>query len=696
MISRAALRRHPRIRAGGDGLTMRYMLAIDVGGTFTDFVAYDQAARATLVWKEPSVPGDPVEGILRGLERFADRAELANIRIGTTVATNALLERKGATVAYVATKGFRDVPFIQRGNRKYHYDMSWVKPKPLVKRRHCFEVSERVDAYGQVLTPLEEASVRAVAAAIRALPEIEAVAVCLLFSYLAPDHERRVKQILGEELPGMVVSISYEVLPKWKEYERASTVIADAYLKPVVGRQLMAMRQRLDDAGVTAPAVIIKSNGGEMSLGAAAAAPVNMVLSGPTGGVIASRCVAQALGIDQLVTIDMGGTSTDVSTVIGGKESFTTAFEIEWGVPIQIPMIDIRTIGAGGGSIAWIDKGGMLQVGPQSAGAEPGPACYGRGGSAPTVTDANLVLGRINPANFLGGRMQLDVAAARKAIAQLAAQLGQEIEATALAIARIVDTNMIGALRSVLIERGLDPRDFTLCAFGGATPLHASSLIREMGIPRAIVPIHPAQFSAYGFILTDARVDRQRTTQLTSKRFDPEVANRVMEELIAESVAELVGQGYREGIQVMRGLEMRYLGQNYELELPVPFERFDPATTDALWQRFHAAHESRFGFAIPGEIIEIVTYTVTAVAPTPKPDPVPIATGSGTRSPRPAARCGSWTAPMRCRSTSAPPALRPDHPRPRADRGGRLGHRARGGPSAAPGCGRPPADRRRA
>jgi N-methylhydantoinase A len=518
--------------------------------------------------------------------------------------------------------------------------MSWVKPKPLVKRRHCFEVSERVDAYGQVLTPLDEASVRAVAAALRALPEIEAVAVCLLFSYLAPDHERRVKQILSEELPGMVVSISYEVLPKWKEYERASTVIADAYLKPVVGRQLMAMRERLDDAGVTAPAVIIKSNGGEMSLAAAAAAPVNMVLSGPTGGVIASRCVARDLGIDQLVTIDMGGTSTDVSTVIGGRESFTTAFEIEWGVPVQIPMIDIRTIGAGGGSIAWIDKGGMLQVGPHSAGARPGPACYSRGGSEATVTDANLVLGRINPDNFLGGRMRLDARAARQAIGRVAEQLGQEIEASALAIARIVDTNMIGALRSVLIERGLDPRDFTLCAFGGATPLHASSLIREMGIPRAIVPIHPAQFSAYGFILTDARVDRQRTTQLTSKRFDPEVANRVMAELIEESVDELVGQGYRENIQVMRGLEMRYLGQNYELELPVPFERFDAATTDALWQRFHEAHEARFGFAIPGEIIEIVTYTVTAVAPTPKPDAVPIASGSGT--PEPKARRRVW------------------------------------------------------
>ena len=613
---------------------MRYLLAIDVGGTFTDFVAYDAQAHATLVWKEPSVPSDPVAGILAGLERFPHAAEIANIRIGTTVATNALLERKGALVAYVTTRGFRDVPFIQRGNRKFHYDMSWIKPKPLVKRRHCFELTERVDAYGTVLIPLDEAEVRSVAAAIRALPEIEAVAVCLLFSYLNPDHERRVKAILTEELPDKVISISYEVLPKWKEYERASTVIADAYLKPVVGRQLTLMRGRLERAGIKAPAVIIKSNGGEMSLEAAAQAPVNMVLSGPTGGVIASRRIAAELGIDHLVTIDMGGTSTDVSTVIGGKESFTTAFEIEWGVPIQIPMIDIRTIGAGGGSIAWIDKGGMLQVGPQSAGAEPGPACYGRGGSEATVTDANLVLGRINPDNFLGGRMRLDAPAAKRALGQLARELGQTAPDTALAIARIVDHNMIGALHSVLIERGLDPRDFTLCAFGGATPLHASSLMREMGIPRAIVPIHPAQFSAYGFILTDARVDRQRTTQLTSKRFDTEVANRILDELVAESIRELADQGYRDRIEVQRGLEMRYLGQNYELELPVPFARFDPATIDQLWQRFHEAHDARFGFAIPGEIIEIVTYTVTAIAPTPKPEPVLIATASTAPEPK--------------------------------------------------------------
>jgi N-methylhydantoinase A len=529
------------------------------------------------------------------------------------------------------------VPFIQRGNRKYHYDMSWVKPKPLMKRRHCFEVSERIDRYGQIIAPLDEEGARAVAREIQGLGEIEAVAIMLLFSYLNPAHELRLKEIFAEEAPDLPVSLSYEVLPKWKEYERASTTCADAYLKPVVSRQLRSLRARLGELGLGDNLVIIKSNGGEMTLEAAAAAPVHMMVSGPTGGVVAGRHIARLLDLQSLVTIDMGGTSTDVSTITGGRESFTTAFEIEWGVPIQIPMIDIRTIGAGGGSIAWIDKGGMLRVGPHSAGASPGPACYGSGGTEPTVTDANLVLGRINPHNFLGGTMALDVEAAHREIARLGEALGHDTDETAMAIVRIANNNMIGALRSVLIERGLDPRDFTLLAFGGAGPLHAGELIVEMGIPAAIVPNHPGQFSAYGFILADARVDRQRTTQLTSKRFSAATANQVLGELVGECLAELEQQGYTENLHITRALEMRYLGQNYELELGVAFEAFTEETIPQLWQAFHEAHEARFGFAIPGEIIEIVNYLATAVSVTPKPEPRQIAKAGG-GAPRETAR----------------------------------------------------------
>ena len=608
---------------------MRTLIGIDVGGTFTDFVAYEQDTRTVAVWKELSVPADPVVGILRGLEQQGDHGAIANIRIGTTVATNALLERKGAGVAYITTRGFRDVPFIQRGNRKSHYDMSWVKPKPLVERWRCFEVDERVDAYGRILTPLNEAELRDIAAVIGGDPELRAVAVCFLFSYLNPAHEQRAKEILSAALPEKAVSISYEVLPKWKEYERASTTIADAYLKPVVSRQLATMRERLDEAGILAPAVVIKSNGGEMTFARAADSPVNMLVSGPTGGVIAARHVASLSGIRELVTLDMGGTSTDVSTVLDGRESFTTTFEIEWGLPIQIPMLDIRTIGAGGGSIAWIDKGGMLRVGPESAGAAPGPACYGKGGVRATVTDANLLLGRIDPGNFLGGRMRLDPAAARAAIAEVAAALHQPVEATAMAIVRIANNNMVGALRSVLIERGLDPRDFTLCAFGGAGPLHASELIAEMGIPRALIPNHPGQFSAYGFIMTNPRVDRQRTTQTTNTRFDPRRATEIMETLVAEGISELSEQGYRERIEVYRSLEMRYLGQNYELELAIGADALQADRIERLWDSFHEAHLARFGFKTPGEIIEIVTYNATLTARSASPEPPELALAKG-------------------------------------------------------------------
>ena len=598
---------------------MRFMLGVDVGGTFTDFVAYDSETKEVDVWKHMSVPRDPGEGIVRGLAQFPHRLDIRNVRLGTTVATNAILERKGARIAYITTSGFRDVPFIQRGNRKYHYDINWVKPKPLVKRRHCFEVDERVDAQGEIVAAPDEAELRSLARTIAADPEIEAVAVVFLFSYINPVHERLMQRVFAEEVPRLPVSISYDVLPKWKEYERASTTIADAYIKPIVAGQLGEMRHKLEASGVTQNVSVIKSNGGEMTLEAAASSPIHMTVSGPTGGVVAGRHIAKLLGIDSLVTIDMGGTSTDVSTIVGGQESFTTGFEVEWGLPIQIPMIDIRTIGAGGGSIAWIDKGGMLRVGPQSAGAAPGPACYGAGGSEATVTDANLVLGRLNPTFFLGGSMALDSTAAATAIARLAGRIRRPAEETAMAVARIANTNMVGALRSVLIERGLDPRDFTLMSFGGAGPLHACDLIEEMAIPRAIIPNHPGQFSAYGFILTDARVDRHRTLQLTSKRFDRERATEVLKTLVEEALADLRNQGNAENVQFFRSLEMRYLGQNYELELSIAFDTFTAEATAGLWEQFHAAHKARFGFDIPGEVIEIVNFSATAVSVTPKP-----------------------------------------------------------------------------
>ena len=599
---------------------MTRTLGVDIGGTFTDFVAYDQDTGQIETWKNLTTPHEPIEGVLEGLGRVDDLSDVGKIRLGTTIATNALLTRRGAKVAYVTTQGMRDVLFIQRSNRRSHYDITWIKPRPLVARADCHEVPERLTARGEVVHPLDEAAVRRLAADIRADGSIEAVAVCTLFSYIDPAHELRIRDILAEELPGIPVSASYEVLPKWKEYERASTTVADAYLKPVVSRNFSRMQARLDEIGVGGRVGVIKSNGGEATLQGAADAPVQTTLSGPTGAVVASRALSELTGIRNLVTFDMGGTSTDCSTVVDGMEHVTTDFEIEWGVPIQIPMIDIHTIGAGGGSIAWIDKGGMLRMGPQSAGADPGPACYGRGGTEATVTDANVVLGRINPDNFLGGRMKLDADAAHAAVGRIAEELGMEPDAAAHAMVQIANNNMLGALRAVLLQRGLDPRDFTLIASGGAGPVHLCDLMEISGIPAGLVPNHPGQFSAFGFIMTDARVDRHRTVQQTSKFFDGERATAAMTELVEGAAADLVAQGYTDRIEVYRSIEARYLGQNHELELNFPGNEFNDETIADLWERFHRQHEARFGFSIPGETIETVHLKAVAVAVGKKPE----------------------------------------------------------------------------
>jgi N-methylhydantoinase A len=593
---------------------MQYRVGIDIGGTFTDFVAFDEANRQLKAWKNLSTPRDPIEGVMTGLKAFGGTDEIGSIRLGTTVATNALLEGKGAVVAYVTTRGFRDVPFIGRGNRRNHYDLRWVKPKPFVKRHNAFEVNERIGPSGAVIEKLDESQVLALADAIVAKGEIESIAVVLMHSYLAPEHEFLVKRIFAERAPGIPISISYEVLPKWKEHYRSSTTICDAFIKPVVGRQLRSISGRLKNENIRAKVVVMRSNGGEMTLDAAAEAPIQVAVSGPAGGVIASKQMAQLLDIANLVTLDMGGTSTDVSTIVDGREKFTTDFEIEWGRPIQVPMLDIRSIGAGGGSIARIDAGGMLVVGPESAGANPGPACYRLGGRQPTVTDANVVTGRISPTNFLGGKMSLDADAARVAIQPIADHLGLPLENAALSIIHIANNNMVGALHSVLTEQGLDPRDFVLVAFGGAGPPHISDLMTDASIPRGLVPNFPGQFSALGFIMADARVDRHRTVQLNSRFFDRARAAATMSALVKECVADLAAQGHTD-VVIARSVEMRYLGQNHELEIPADVEAFTEEEVARLLAAFHELHEARFGFRL-SDHIEIVNFLVTGIAKT--------------------------------------------------------------------------------
>jgi N-methylhydantoinase A len=598
---------------------MAILLGIDVGGTFTDFIAYDTEDRSIRAWKCFSSSEDPGDGILLGLRTYDRLDDVRITRLGTTIATNAILERTGARVAYLATKGFEDVPFIQRGNRKDNFNAQWRKPLPLVLRNDCRGVPERVSAEGDVLQALDEARLRDIAAEIREAGDIEAIAVNFLFSYRVPGHEQAAKAILAEELPGVPVSISFDVLPKWKEYERASTTIADAYVKPIVLDRLPKMEHRIKSLASKTEVVVVKSNGGGTNVEGACESPVQLLLSGPAGGVIATQFISRLMGEPDVITFDMGGTSTDCALCFGGEVAMTTDFEVEWGLPAQVPMIDVRTIGAGGGSIVWIDQGGLLRVGPSSAGSVPGPVCYGRGGTEPTVTDANVVLGRIDPNNFLGGALKLDMEGARAAIARIGNRLSMGTEQTARAIIKIANNNIIGALRTMSVEKGHDPRKFAVMGFGGAGPVHTADLIDMMGSPRGIVPIFPGQFSALGFTACDARVDRQRTVQVASTRPDVDYLNSVTRDLTEDARAQLAALGMDEDVSVLCVFDMRYLGQNYELDVPVAIRQFVADDLKQLWLDFDTAFKARYGFSQSGEPIEIINVNITAIHRADKP-----------------------------------------------------------------------------
>ena len=435
-------------------------IGIDTGGTFTDLVAIsgDGAVR---VAKHPSTPEAPMRAFLGVLEKSEIPFEgIERIVHGTTVATNAILQRTGANIVFITTAGFEDVPFIQRINRKKEYDLHWLKPEPLVRRRNCLGVKERINAQGEVVVPLTADTLAALKIDIEARQQnqaVEAIALCLLFSYINPAHELEVGRFLEEAFPHIPISLSHQVAPIWREYERSSTLLADAFVKPLIQSYCHNIGTALEDNGIKGPCSFLKSDGGTTLLTNAPERPVNILLSGLAGGIVGGKYSAETAGFQNAITLDMGGTSCDVGLVLDGEQQFTTAFEIEWGLPVAIPIIEVRTLGAGGGSIAWIDKGGMLNVGPESAGAVPGPACYGTGGTQATVTDANLVLGRLNPSFFLGGELPLYPALAKEAIEKLANRMGASEQEAATAIVEIADENMTNAIRLLTIERGIDP-----------------------------------------------------------------------------------------------------------------------------------------------------------------------------------------------------------------------------------------------
>ncbi len=611
---------------------MAVRIGVDAGGTFTDvcLVAEDGAIA---LFKLASSPADPSLAITDGVIAILDQQERARSSVaylghGTTVATNTLLEQRGVPTGVITTKGFRDLLELGRQRRPDLYDLQVDKPTPLVRRALRMEVPERVTASGDVLLPLDLEAVRA---AVRRLRDagVSALAVCLLYSYLQPEHERQIGEVIHEEFPDAYTSLSHEVLAEFREYERLSTTVVNSYVGPIMSRYIRNLRDRLRDASLTAEPYINQSNGGIVSLESAADFPVRTILSGPAAGVVGAIAVAARAGFPDVITFDMGGTSTDAALITDGACSVKLEQDVA-GYPIRTPLLDINTVGAGGGSIAWIDSGGHLKVGPRSAGAAPGPACYDQGGTAATVTDANVALGILSREAFLGGRMPIASAAADRAIATLASELGQECETVAQGIIDIATMNMARAIRVISVERGYDPRDYALFAFGGAGPLHAGRLARELEIPRILVPPMPGILCAYGLLVSDLRADFSRTLVLPAESGSLAALDAGLAELQEMATAWAKRERIEaDQIQIRRLADMRYAGQNYELSIALPDHA--PAERDlpTIRNAFHAAHEQAYGYAAADEPAQFVTIRLEAAGHVPKPSLQPAPVGAG-------------------------------------------------------------------
>jgi N-methylhydantoinase A len=587
------------------------LLGVDVGGTFTDAVLLDEGSVHTA--KVPTTPRQESTGVMRAVEEVLARAgagadDVEVFAHGMTVGTNALLEERGARTALVATRGFADLLEIGRQDRPHLYRLCAPKPTPLVDPELRFEATERVGPDG-VVEPLGEGEPERLAAALEA-SGAESVAVCLLFSYLDPSHEQRIAAELRRRLPGVHVSASHAVLPRFREYERCSTTVVDAYLSPLLGRYLGELADAAGEAGLPRP-LVMRSSGGVAPAEEAARAGAWSVLSGPAGGAVGAGLLARLSGDGDALGFDMGGTSCDVCVVEGGEVRRTDSRKID-GRPIQLPMVDVHTVGAGGGSIAWRDPGGALRVGPRSAGADPGPACYGRGGQEPTVTDANLLLGRLGGDSRLAGGVVLDREAAERAIAKLSRSLDLDPVQTAAGILRVADAEMVRALRVVTVERGVDPRGFALLPFGGAGPMHAAAVATELGIATILCPRAGGVLSALGLCASERRRDTARTVMLG--------AGSMTRERIAAEVRALVeeaGAGLEEEAEARVVYQLRYAGQAFELPVPGPVDP-DPAE---LVEGFERAHEERYGHRDPeGEVI-LVDVDLALVVPGPQPRP---------------------------------------------------------------------------
>ena len=598
----------------------RYRVTVDTGGTFSDFVYLNEASGEVTIAKVASTPDDPSRAIIAGVEGLLAQGiapqDVSFFCHGTTVGTNALLEGKGARTGLLVTEGFRGIYPVGEQSRPYGpaiFDVMFDKPEVLVPHSRTGEVAERVDFRGRVLRPLDEAALRAVVRTLKA-QGVESIAVCLLFAFLHPAHEARVRDIIAEEMPGCSVSLSSEVLPQIREYFRLSTTVINAYLQPILARYIAQLDARLTAARIaTRQKYIMQSNGGMSTFAATARKAVTTVLSGPAGGVTAGAYACRMTGFRNIITFDMGGTSCDVALIRDGEPFVASRGKIE-GRDVAVPMMDINTVSAGGGTLARVDRFGTLQVGPHSAGAVPGPACYGRGGTAPTITDCNLVLGLLSPDNFLGGRMQLDEAAAHAAVETVARPLAMDAAAAAEGIVRIIDVKMAEAIKAISTMRGHDLRDFMLLAFGGAGPVHAARIARDLGMAGVIVPLYPGVYSAIGLMMSDVKHDYVQSKMDPVASLAAAAVEAMFARLAAQAVADLRADGFADAqVGVERALDMRYAGQGYEITIPCE-AAIDLARLRAA---FDARHQAMFGHGAPDEPVEIVSYRVRGIGKVP-------------------------------------------------------------------------------
>ncbi|WP_422448262.1 hydantoinase/oxoprolinase family protein [Thermoanaerobacterium sp. DL9XJH110] len=621
---------------------MSYRIAIDIGGTFTDYVAMNEETGELTVTKASSTPKNFADGVMDAIEKGGISLEEANYIVhGSTIVINALTERKGAKTALITTKGYRDVLEIGRANRTDLYNYYYTKPKPFVPRMYRFEVEERMDKDGNVLVPLNEEQVKNIAAKCKK-EGIEAIAVCLLHSYANSEHEEKIKEILMNELPGIEISISSEVIKEWREYERTNTTVFNAYVKPAASRYLDTLKERMKKKGLKIEPYAMQSNGGTATFEMAKINPINIIESGPVGGVIGANELGKIINEKNIITFDIGGTTAKTSLIYNNEVKITTDYRLEQtpvysGYPVKAPIVDIIEIGAGGGSIAWIDSVGNLKVGPRSAGADPGPACYDRGNMEPTLTDANMIAGRIDPDRFLGGKFPVNIKKSYEAVKKIADYYKITVEEAARGIIRIANNNMMNALKLVSVRKGYDPREFIMVAMGGNGAIHSPALGKELKVKKIVIPRYPAVFSAWGMLMTDLRQDFIQTRITKACDDNIELVNEIYDGMIARALELYENHGIKkEDIIIVKSADIRYVGQEHTVKTPVPASILGSRDMVTIRDNFENLHEQYYTFKLPDSPIEFVNFNITAFGKVKKAEIKPLKI---TGRPEDAVRC---------------------------------------------------------